>query len=54
MSVVVTVQALSWATQRERLGVVKLLLQWGADKNKKHSDNLTAVDLAQGKEEVGC
>nr|KAG5708504.1 hypothetical protein BaRGS_026231 [Batillaria attramentaria] len=44
--------ALSWATQREQLGVIKELLDRGADRNKKHTDGLTAIDLARGKDEI--
>lgn len=45
-------KALSWAVQRNQKAVIKLLLAKGADPHKKHRDNLTAIDLADGKDDV--
>ncbi|PVD24361.1 hypothetical protein C0Q70_14842 [Pomacea canaliculata] len=44
--------ALSWAVQRNQKAVIKLLLAKGADPHKKHRDNLTAIDLADGKDDL--
>lgn len=39
-------QSLSWAISKNHQGVVKLLVERGADTKKLHSDGQTAMDLA--------